>query len=107
MAYPVILLSWPLIRRSPSSDRPVLVRAVISAGIIEKDDPMARRANDSKNWGGLREPKGGREPMFDEPTDVLRITLPKRLIRKLRNKAKASGTSSGKLLVKILERMAE
>ena len=68
---------------------------------------MTRRSTDSDNWGGAREPKGGRQPAFDEPADVLRITLPKRLINKLRDKAKATGTSASKILAKMLERMKD
>lgn len=67
---------------------------------------MTRRSTDSEDWGGSRE-GGGRPPAFDEPSDVLRITLPTRLIGKLRHKAKADGTPASKLLAKMLELMKD
>ncbi len=63
---------------------------------------MTRRSTDSKNWGGARE-NSGPAPLFEEPYEVLRITLPTRLIKKLRQKAK--NRSAAKLLARMLERM--
>ena len=67
---------------------------------------MSRRQTDSDNWGGPRE-NSGPGPLFDEPYEMLRTTLPTRLIKKLRQKAKAGGGSVPKLLAKMLERMSE
>lgn len=65
---------------------------------------MTRRQNDSTNWGGVR-PNSGRKPDYDEPCTQQAYYLPTRLINKLRNKAKASGTSASKMLAKLLQRM--
>lgn len=65
---------------------------------------MTRRPTDSPNWGGPREHSKSRA-LFDEPCDVLRSTLPKRLITKLRKKAKATGLHASVLLARMLNRM--
>ncbi len=58
----------------------------------------------TKTHGGARE-GSGRPVEYDEPTKMQAYYLPVRLVKKLRNRAKAIGTSPSKLLVKMLGRM--
>lgn len=54
--------------------------------------------------GGARE-GAGRKAEYDEPIRKQIYYLPLRLVKKLRDKARAIGTSPSKLLVKMLGRM--